>query len=161
MCNRPFFLPELVVIAIFFSNHVFGDTIYRSISPDGRVIYSDQPPSTGKIEKVYSFENLPASPVPEAVERYRKQLEKGMKDRHPATTTTGTQLYSATWCGYCRKAKAYLGARSIPYQEIDIDTSEGKQAFVMAGGSGGIPLLLSNGKRIQGFTDSAYDNFFR
>ncbi|MBS1189755.1 MAG: Glutaredoxin [Rhodocyclaceae bacterium] len=36
-----------------------------------------------------------------------------------------TQLYSASWCGYCRKAKAYLGERGIPYQEIDIDTPEG------------------------------------
>lgn len=139
-----------------------GDNVYRSISPDGRVVYSDQPPATGKVQKVYSFENLPASPVPPTVERYRQELEGSMRKRlsSPSMPVAGTQLFAASWCGYCRKAKAYLGEKGIPYQEIDIDTPEGGQAFALAGGGAGIPLLLSKGQRVQGFSAGAYDALF-
>ena len=138
----------------------FGDNVYRSISPDGRVVYSDQPPATGKLQKVYSFENLPASPVPEATQRYRQDLTSSMNKRLAGQAAGGTQLYSASWCGYCRKAKAYLGQKGIAYREIDIDTAEGKASFAQAGGGGGIPLLLRNGQRVQGFSTAAYDALF-
>jgi len=141
---------------------VFADNIYRSLGPDGRVTYSDQPPTTGKVQKVYSFDNLPASPVPEATQRYREGLESGMKQRLAGQTVvaSGTRLYSAAWCGYCRKAKAYLGQKGIGYQEIDIDTAAGREDFARSVGGGGIPLLLHNGQRVQGFTTVAYDALF-
>lgn len=152
----------LLPVAILAGRNAVADTVYRSISPDGRVVYSDQPPSAGKVQRIYSFENLPASPVPESVRRYRQDLESGMKKRlaSQATPVSGTQLYSASWCGYCRKAKAYLGEKGIPYQEVDIDTPEGAKAFALAGGGGGIPLLLSKGQRVQGFSTAAYDVLF-
>lgn len=138
-----------------------GETVYRSISPDGRVVYSDQPPTAGKVQQVYSFDDLPASPVPESVLRYRQGLEKGIKKRlTQAALPSGTQLYTATWCGYCRKAKAYLGERGVAYQEIDIDTPDGAQAYVQAGGGSGVPLLIWKGQRVQGFSRNAYDNLF-
>lgn len=145
------------------SSCAMGESVYRSISPDGRVVYSDHPPSTGKVQKVYSFDNLPASPVPAAVQRYRQDLERSMTKRLTAKTppNAGIQLFVASWCGYCRKAKAYLNERGIPYQETDIDTPEGGQAFAIAGGGGGIPLLLSNGQRVQGFSAPAYDALFQ
>jgi glutaredoxin len=145
------------------SSGAMGESVYRSISPDGRVVYSDQPPSTGKVQKVYSFDNLPASPVPAAVQRFRQELESSMTKKlsTKSTSTTGNQLFVASWCGYCRKAKAYLNERGIPYQETDIDTPEGGQRFALAGGGGGIPLLFSNGQRLQGFSAPAYDALFR
>ena len=67
-------------------------------------------------------------------------------------------LYSATWCGYCRKAKAYLAAKGVSYQEIDIDTPGGRAAFAQAGGGKGVPLLISkSGQRAQGFSPAGYD----
>lgn len=152
----------LLLPAILVSRSAISDNVYRSISPDGRVVFSDHPPSAGKVQKVYSFDNLPASPVPGTVQRYRLELETSMKKRlsAPSVLTANTQLYSASWCGYCRKAKAYLGEKGIPYQEIDIDSPEGGQAFALAGGGGGIPLLLWKGQRVQGFSAGAYDALF-
>ena len=155
-------LPLLLLATLLVSPTAQADNVYRSIGPDGQVTYSDQPPTTGKVQKVYSFENLPASPVPESVQRFQQSLQKSMNQRlaKPAMAASGTQLYSASWCSYCRKAKAYLGQKGIAYQEIDIDTSEGKEAFAWAGGGGGIPLLLRNGQRVQGFSTAAYDALF-
>jgi len=161
-CHVEAALPLLLLATLPVSLTAYADNVYRSVAPDGRVTYSDQPPTTGKVQKVYSFENLPASPVPEAVQRHLQSLQKGMKQRltKPPQAASSTQLYSASWCGYCRKAKAYLGQKGIAYQEIDIDTADGKEAFAWAGGGGGIPLLLRNGQRVQGFSTAAYDALF-
>ncbi|HEY2394855.1 MAG TPA: glutaredoxin family protein [Rudaea sp.] len=68
-------------------------------------------------------------------------------------------LYSAMWCGYCRRAKAYLADHGIAYLNVDIDTDDGRAAFANVG-SGGIPLLMSGKKRVRGFKAEGYDSFF-
>ena len=135
-----------------------AQTLYKSVGPDGRIVYSDKPPAEGRVDKTMSFENLPSSPVPAATLSYVAQLRR-LRESAPAAIE-GVVLYSATWCGYCRKAKAYLAARSVSYQEIDIDTPAGRSAFAQAGGGKGVPLLLAKGQRVQGFSADAYDALF-
>jgi glutaredoxin len=60
------------------------------------------------------------------------------------------------WCGYCAKARAWLSDKGIAYREIDIDTPDGMASFAQAGGGKGVPLLVANGGRVQGFSPSAY-----
>ena len=68
-------------------------------------------------------------------------------------------LYSAAWCGYCRRAKAYLADHHIAYSNVDIETKSGRAEFDSLGG-GRIPLLTSGGKRVRGFKAEGYDRFF-
>lgn len=68
-------------------------------------------------------------------------------------------LYSAVWCGYCRRAKAYLAEHHIAYFNVDIDTSDGRAEFNGVGG-GGVPLLMSGRKKVRGFKAEGYDAFF-
>jgi glutaredoxin len=134
-----------------------AQTLYRSTGPDGRTVYSDKPPAEGRVDKTMNFENLPSSPVPAATLSYVEQLRR-MRASSPPPPVEGLVLYSATWCGYCRKAKAYLAAKGATYQEIDIDTPTGRSAFAQAGGGKGVPLLISkSGQRAQGFSAAAYD----
>jgi glutaredoxin len=134
-----------------------AQTLYRSTGPDGRTVYSDKPPTEGRVDKTLSFENLPSSPVPAATLSYVEQLRR-MRAASPPPPVEGLVLYSATWCGYCRKAKAYLAAKRVTYQEIDIDTPAGRNAFAQAGGGKGVPLLISkSGQRAQGFSPAGYD----
>lgn len=138
-----------------------AETLYKSIGADGRVIYSDHPPADAKVQKTLTFSNLPASPLPEAVLRYRQQLQQstGNRQTSPAARFSGNiQLFTAAWCGYCKKAKAYLAEKKISYQEYDIDTDAGRQAFGEAGNASGIPLLLWQGKQLQGFSRGSYDS---
>jgi glutaredoxin len=137
-----------------------ADTLYKSVGPDGRVVYSDRPPADGRIEKTMTFENLPSSPLPAATADYLEQIRKA--EPLPAATTAASSivLYSAKWCGYCRQAKAYLTAKGVHYQEFDVDTRIGMAAYAQAGGRKGIPLLLVEGQRVQGFSRAAYDAVF-
>ena len=59
-------------------------------------------------------------------------------------------LYSASWCRDCREAKRFLSQHSIPYKEIDIDTTPGAADAVLANvGKRAIPQFVLNGKWIQ------------
>lgn len=139
-----------------------AETLYKTVGPDGKVDYSDKPPPDGKVEKTMQFNNLPSSEVPGLSLSYVEQLRrfKASQAKTPATPAAGVVLYAASWCGYCRHARSYLAKKSIPYQEIDIDTPRGKESFAEIAGGGGIPVLFASGQRVQGYSVPAYDALF-
>jgi glutaredoxin len=137
-----------------------AQTLYKSVGPDGRVVYSDRPPAEGRLEKTMTFENLPSSPLPASTSSYVEQLRRMGPTSATNTPTSGVVLYSAAWCGFCKRAKAYLAGKGITYQDFDIDTKDGMAAFAQAGGGKGVPLLVARGQRVQGFSPAAYDALF-
>lgn len=133
----------------------YAQTLYKSVDPSGRVVYSDKPPTDGKVEKTIQVDIPPSSVLPGAPGQGRK-----VKTTSTSAMTDGDViLFSAVWCGICKKAKAYLDKKGIAYREIDIDTSEGKKAFKQAGGKG-VPLLVAGGQNVRGFRSEKYDQFF-
>ncbi len=107
-----------------------------------------------------TFENLPSSPLPAATASYVEQSRKMGAASSANTPTSGVVLYAAAWCGFCKRAKAYLTRKGVPYQEFDIDAQEGMAAFARAGGGNAVPLLIADGRRVQGFSVAAYDALF-
>jgi len=157
---------KLLILALFaISALTQAGTVYKSVGPDGKTVYSDHPPDSGKVEKTLNFANLPSSPLPESVARYRDELEKSMKARlseaQKPRDSSRPILFSAEWCGYCRQAKRYLNEKKIAYTEYDIDTPDGMRAMVESGGGRGVPVLLWQGQKISGFSPAAYDAVFR
>ena len=72
----------------------------------------------------------------------------------PAAPEAGTiTLFSTTWCGYCKKARAYLQARGTPFQEIDVESSaQGQSEFRSLGGRG-VPVILVGNQRMDGYSE--------
>jgi mycoredoxin len=59
-------------------------------------------------------------------------------------------VYSVNWCRDCRTAKHFLDQHSIPYKEIDIESTPGAAEQVIANvGKRAIPQFVLNGKWIQ------------
>ncbi len=138
-----------------------AQTLYKSIGPDGAVVYSDRPPPGGRVEKTMKFDNLPASALPAATTAHLEQQLKNLRASSAAAAPAGdVVLYSAQWCGYCKKAKAWLAENRVAYREVDIDTPDGMASFAQAGGGKGVPLLLAGGERVQGFSTGAYGRLF-
>jgi glutaredoxin len=155
---------KLVVLVLALAPALIqADTIYKSVGPDGKITYSQKPPAGDKVEKTFSYTNLPSTPLPDSVMRYQDELQKSLKKRLSETDRrdTGTPvLFTAVWCGYCRQAKAYLAQNGISYREHDIETPDGARAFAEAGAGRGIPVLLWKGQNVQGFSRGAYDALF-
>ncbi len=143
-----------------FTLPVSADTVYKAIGPDGVVTYTDKPPSDRTRTDTLEFRNLPSSPLPAEVLRFREQLEKSAQGRIAdarAPRAGAVELFTANWCGHCKRAKAHLAAAQISYTEYDIENVEGMRAFIGAGGSGGVPLLVAGERRVQGYSPAAYD----
>ena len=143
---------------------VHAEALYKVIGADGRVTYTDRPPADGKSTTVLQFADAPTSKLPESVLKYQAELAKGMQNRLAQAKKLDTggpaTLFSASWCGYCTQAKAYLRNKGIVFRELDIDTPDGGRAYFEAGGQRGVPLILADGKRLSGFSSGAYDHFF-
>ena len=137
-----------------------AQTVYKSIGPDGNIIYSDHPPANAKVERTFTFVELPSTPVPDLPPPPKNSpAQKSAHVVQAALPIGGVVMYSATWCGYCRRAKTYLAKNHIAYTNVDIDTLDGRAAFMQAG-KGGVPLLQSGNRKIRGFTPEGYDAFF-
>ena len=135
-------------------------TVYKSTGPDGNTVYGDRPDPRAQDTKTLTFQALPSSPLSARTLAYMEQLKKEGAERVAFVPQSNVVLFSAAWCGYCRKAKAFLARRQVPYREFDIDTDQGMAAFIGAGGRGGVPLLLVDGQRVGGFSVGAYEALF-
>lgn len=64
-------------------------------------------------------------------------------------------MYATSWCGYCRKMREFFEENNIEYTEYDIEASDlGKQEFDALNGKG-IPLVLINGRVVEGYAPKA------
>ncbi len=63
-------------------------------------------------------------------------------------------MYTADWCPFCQRAKALLNARSIPYEEINVDSDPDFRArLVELTGQRTVPQILIGETSIGGFTE--------
>jgi glutaredoxin len=127
-----------------------GAAIYRWVDADGRIFYSDSPPrqSDARPVKLPSNTVAPVTPAPRA---------------KPAAATAGEKvtLYTTTWCGYCKKARAYLNARNIPFDDVDVETTDrGRREYREMGGNG-VPVIFVGSQRMDGYDQSGLEGMLR
>ncbi len=71
-------------------------------------------------------------------------------------------IYSATWCGFCHAAKAYLDKLGVKYEDKDIEKNpEYAAECVQKSGQMGIPVLDFDGTIIIGFDRPKIDLILR
>jgi glutaredoxin len=63
-------------------------------------------------------------------------------------------MYSSRGCGYCRRAQELFAEYRIQYVEHDISYPDSRQRYTELNGRG-VPLILINGTRINGFDKQA------
>jgi len=67
-------------------------------------------------------------------------------------------MYAVPDCGYCRKARQYFSSRGIDYVEYDISKSSKLMKEFRRLGGRGTPLILIDGRKIQGFNTRAIES---
>jgi len=67
------------------------------------------------------------------------------------------EIYTTSWCPYCRKAEAFFKANAVAYVNYDIEKD--KQAARrkrQLDRRKGVPLTVINGQVIYGFSEKLY-----
>lgn len=73
----------------------------------------------------------------------------------------GVIIYTTTWCGYCKKAKAYLKKRGVDFVEKDVEKdAEAAEELAQKAATAnvkpsGVPVIDVRGKLILGFDEPA------
>jgi glutaredoxin 3 len=65
------------------------------------------------------------------------------------------EIYTTSWCPYCRRAKALLDRKGIAYIEIDIEEKPARRREMAdrAGGRTSVPQIFIGGRGIGGSDD--------
>jgi glutaredoxin len=143
-------LMAVVVVSAMLAMPVIcrADGIYKWRDANGHIHFGDTPPSGTKSEQVTVRPNVYESP---SFERLSKVFEPDNK----------VILYSASWCGYCKRARNYFNGHGIAYTEYDVETSEKGRRDYKRLGAKGVPVILVGNHRMNGFSAAAFEKFYR
>jgi glutaredoxin len=135
--------------------------IYKWVDENGKVHFSDEKPEKVETEQIdiqiNSFEGMDVSDSDflEARELEARERQKTEVRKRPKVV-----MYSATWCGYCRKARNYFNQQGIPFREYDIEnSSKGRRDYARLNGTG-VPIIFVGKKRIQGFRAGRFQTIY-
>jgi glutaredoxin len=135
-------------------------TVFKVVGPDGKVSYVDRPPQN-KAAKVTAMSFAAydtVTPVPRAAASLPTPSAPAQA---PADSSQRLVMYSTQNCGYCRKAKQYLGGKGIAYEELDVDQNAAAlQEFRRLGGKG-VPLFVYKGRTMSGYSESGLEGLLR
>jgi len=141
--------------------------IYKWVDKSGVMHFGQAPPqgagSAAKMEATLPVKS-PNSEFdrpqrePEKTQRGERKSQE-MEERPPAANRqVAAEMYSTSWCGYCRKAREYFQAHGIRLIEYDIEAdpsaAERKRQIDTRPG---VPLVVINGQLIHGYAPALYE----
>jgi glutaredoxin len=101
---------------------------------------------------------VPATPTPLAVLTDSDVAHVGqggaLTAAAPESGQPAVTLYSARWCGWCRKTKVLLAELGVQYVERDIDREPAARSELLrlTHGSLGVPVLDIGGALVRGYS---------
>jgi len=146
----------------FFSSFIASAEVYKWLDDTGRTHFSDRPPLDHKSENLelteiatYASANIVSNNADIDAEGSVSKVDSNFERKKKVI------MYSAVWCGVCKKAKKYFRKNKIPFKEYDIDTSiKGKRDFKKLKASG-VPVILVGKKRLNGFNANKFELIYR
>jgi len=136
----------LIISTLLFSISASNE-ILKWTDSDGKIHFGDRPPAGAEASVVEVRINTYESPNIEAIREILNPKDKVV-------------MYSAAWCGVCKKAKKYFKANKIRFKEYDIErSSKGKKDFKKLGAKG-VPVILVEEKRLNGFSAGSFESIY-
>jgi len=127
----------LVILMMISYGQTNAAPIQKWTDNSGKVHYGSSAPNSEDAKKI---KNAPAG--------------------NPSTYTEEVTLYATSWCGYCKRARAYMARNGIQYKEYDIEKDRFANARYKRLGGRGIPFLVKGDEVVRGFNTASYDRFF-
>ena len=170
------FLSGILIVLLFMVSSSRAE-MYRWVDEKGVITFKDYPPPVSKKRKVkvYSdkdFDSTPpqqsaattSAPATPAAPATRSEKPPESKTSQPTTPRNerfnGTvEIYVTEWCGYCKKAIAYMKSRNIPFVAYDIEKDSSASRRHAELGGGGVPLIVIGDKKMSGFSPETLEHY--
>lgn len=123
--------------------------IFRIVTPDGKVIFSDRPPEDPKAKATAA----PTVPVGGSGSAALPFELRNVASRYPVT------LYSAANCEPCMSARSYLTQRGVPFAERTVSSREDIEALTRLSGSQSVPFATIGAQQLKGFSETEWGQF--
>jgi glutaredoxin len=139
------FIVALLYASTLVCSQVAGAEVYKWVDEQGQVYYTDQPVGiTGDASAIDLKVNTYTAPqILDSVYR-----------------SSGVVMDSASWCTVCRKASKYFRQKGIAFAEYDIERSEKGRREYNKLGARGVPVILVGDKRLNDFTEEAFNKLY-
>ena len=151
---RPQLVASLLGLAAvtMFAAPVHAQQVFRIVGPDGKVTFSDKPPTeaNAKLAPVVQLGGGGGGAGNGATLPFELRQ---VASKFPVT------LYTGNNCGPCGSGRAYLTSRGIPFTERTVITAEDASALQRLAGDNSIPLLTVGGQQVKGYSDSEWGQF--
>ena len=119
-----------------------AQTLYRSVGPDGRVTFSDQPPAAAAKVTPLNADGM-ASGASNATLPYELRQVAG---KYPVT------LFTSAECAPCDEGRTLLRSRGIPFAEKTVTTNDDAESLKRLADTTSLPLLIIGGQHIKGYS---------
>lgn len=140
----------LVVAGSIFSLIAQAQQVYRSVGPDGKVTFSDQPPPPASNAKVSTSAASSAGAAASVALPYELRQ---VASKYPVT------LYTGENCAPCGAGRSLLTSRGIPFTEKTVTTHEDTQALQRLSGDTALPFMTIGSQQLKGFSDAEWTQF--
>ena len=126
-------------------------------------------PKKTEVETLPTFQNTYVEdPAPNEENNSKKKnpaagkITKNKKKETPSkpryASRNEVELFTTSWCRYCKDAKKFFESRGIAYAEYDVEKDQAAaRRFKKLNKRGGVPFALINGQSISGFRKSVYE----
>ena len=139
---RPTRLARLAAVALLLGGVTVGALAqYKIVGPDGKVTYTDKPPTPQDIR--------PAKGTAAAAGSTGMPFEtRQAMTKYPVT------LYSTKNCSGCDHARQALRARGVPFNEYSVTTESDFNAFQSRFGGSTFPVMAIGSQTVKGYSSS-------
>ncbi len=146
-------VPARIFVALSLACLAFAaqGQIYKWTDAQGHLHFGDRPNG-----------NSPAQVVTPQINTYSgaEVTQDDSLGSEPAVQHPMVRMYSASWCGVCKKARAYFEAQHIPFTEYDVERSDkGRRDFKALHGNG-VPIILVGNQRMNGFDAASFQAMY-
>jgi len=161
----------LVILIHISALGISSAEIYKWVDENGVTHYSDSPTedipgdTATENDEIQSADPPPADAPPSSDETKNGTLDSDSfnildetQEEEVAVNSPNVEIYETSWCGYCKKAKAFFRAGGIDFVAFDIEKDPQAAARMRTfTNRRAVPFVVINGQGISGYSVAAYE----
>jgi len=142
----------MIILILLATSAVWAGSIYKWVDKEGGVHYSDRAPEENQVEG--DVETRPAASEEKEIQ---PSATAPPLPPNPNRKRIEVEIYTTSWCRYCRDAKRYFRSRGIAFEDYDVEKDpKAAQRLKRYNPRGGVPVTVIDGEPIMGYNPAAF-----